>query len=1272
MTVSTQRVPKRLVNTIAKEEGVSDNPFRDLRRKWGAIALQLQNAETWEQLLKNTTKAVRETLDCDRVLIYQFKTEETGVVLAESRTTGWTPANGETLPATTFGFDSTEDYLREEVVIINTTDEGLTPYQLQLLANFQVQTSLSIPIINHGEVWGLLVLQECRESREWEELDITLLYQVRSELLLGIERTDFKTQMRELSEGKETATGIIERIRDSVDLDKILKITTKEMRNLLKTDRVGIYRFNPDFTGEFIVESVGTNWTPLVISEQEGEAFTDNISNCDAITRLALATSSNNGNQVKVADTYLQDNKGGRFRTRQAFAINDIYEEGYSDCYLEILEKFEARAYVHAPIYHHNKLWGFLACYQNLGPRTWKDYEVKWVIQIAGQLGLALQQAETLDQLKIQGEKLTLLAEQEQAVNRVSNRLFAADDLKDLYHTTAKEIRAMLKSDRVCIFHYLDDYRDGCLLGEDQNPVYPSPMTEKVHDPCYGPFVEKYKQGAFRAITDIRNGDLINCVVDLLSRYEVKGSLNVPLIINDQLWGLICVHQCDSPRVWQDSEISFVQQIAAQFNLAYQLKEQSEKTTRLANQEQALNRIINRLYSADTLHNLYQIAAREVRSILHCDRVCVFQYLDNYHDGCLLGEDQNSRYPSPMKAKVHDTCYGPFVEKYKQGTVRAITDINNSDLIDCVVELLSPFGVRGSLNVPLIINEQLWGLFCIHQCDGPREWQESEIELVKKVAMQFSLAFQFKSESQRSTQLAKQEQTITKISTRIFESLELDTIFTTTARETRLLLNCDRVAVFRFKPETAYLEGEFVAEDVQAGYSASKGRIYYDERFPEHVDKYRSGVIQAIPNIHTSTLTQCHIDQLASFEVIANLIVPLLVEETLWGFLCIHQCSGPRNWTDEEVLFGKQIASQFNLALQQEAYVTKLKDQSERLADLANRERNAKESLQMGAINLLRAVRPALDGDLRVRAPITEDELGTVADSYNNTLQSLRKIIIQVQESAQKVATTSQNSETSMVTLTKLAQDQFQEISKSLEKIEQMGRSTQAVAENALLVENAVQKANNTVKLGDNAMNRTVEGIQVIRDTVSQTSKKIKRLSESANKISKAVSLISNLATQTNVLAFNAAIEATRAGEYGKGFAVVADEVRSLSKQSAAATTEIEKLVQETQAETMEVANAMEQGIQQVVDGTNLVNETRQSLNEIVAATAEISKLVVGITKATQRQKEQSQSVTEVMQGVAEISNQSSENSLEMSASFKRVLATAQELLVTAGQFKVN
>ena len=323
-------------------------------------------------------------------------------------------------------------------------------------------------------------------------------------------------------------------------------------------------------------------------------------------------------------------------------------------------------------------------------------------------------------------------------------------------------------------------------------------------------------------------------------------------------------------------------------------------------------------------------------------------------------------------------------------------------------------------------------------------------------------------------------------------------------------------------------------------------------------------------------------------------------------------------------------------------------------------------------MKLLGAVRPALKGDLTVRAPITEDELGTIADAYNGTLQALRQIVIQVQAAAQQVAETSSNSNVSLNGLTDLAQQQSREISGALAEIQQMVDSTQDVVANAESVQAAVQKANQTVDSGDAAMNMTVEAIQGIRETVAQTSKKIKRLSESSQKISKVVNLISNFATQTNVLALNAAIEATRAGEYGKGFAVVADEVRSLSRQSAAATIEIEKLVQEIQEETGEVAVAMETGIQQVVEGTNLVNETRQNLNDIVDATAEISELLQRITDATQTQMLQSVSATASMKDVAQISQNTSTEADNIATVFQHLSEMAQELLASVSKFKVN
>jgi methyl-accepting chemotaxis protein PixJ len=114
------------------------------------------------------------------------------------------------------------------------------------------------------------------------------------------------------------------------------------------------------------------------------------------------------------------------------------------------------------------------------------------------------------------------------------------------------------------------------------------------------------------------------------------------------------------------------------------------------------------------------------------------------------------------------------------------------------------------------------------------------------------------------------------------------------------------------------------------------------------------------------------------------------------------------------------------LALQQAEYLEQLRTQAQQLTESAERERGAKEQLQREVIQLLTAVRPALKGDLTVRAPVTEDEVGTIADAYNNTLQSLRGIVKQVQVASRQVAQTSQDSESSIAGLASQAQQQFQ------------------------------------------------------------------------------------------------------------------------------------------------------------------------------------------------------------------------------------------------------
>lgn len=351
---------------------------------------------------------------------------------------------------------------------------------------------------------------------------------------------------------------------------------------------------------------------------------------------------------------------------------------------------------------------------------------------------------------------------------------------------------------------------------------------------------------------------------------------------------------------------------------------------------------------------------------------------------------------------------------------------------------------------------------------------------------------------------------------------------------------------------------------------------------------------------------------------------------------------------------------------------TQLKMLVQEQSQVAEEQRQLKEELQQRALELLMEVDPISKGDLTTRATVTADEIGTIADSYNATVASLRKIVTKVQDAASLVARTTSTNEVSVRALSSEALRQAQEIAVALNKSQEMAESVKQVAASATQADEAVKRAATTVQEGDAAMNRTVDGILAIRETVAQTAKKVKHLGESSQKISAVVNLIGTFAAQTNLLALNASIEAARAGEEGRGFAVVADEVRSLARQSADATSEIEKLVAAIQAETNEVVAAMEAGTEQVVMGTRLVDETRQSLNKITDASLQIDSIVEAIAQATVLQSQASVDVTQTMTNVAAIAQKTAKEASLVSSSFEQLLAVAQVLQEDVGQFKVS
>ncbi len=525
-----------------------------------------------------------------------------------------------------------------------------------------------------------------------------------------------------------------------------------------------------------------------------------------------------------------------------------------------------------------------------------------------------------------------------------------------------------------------------------------------------------------------------------------------------------------------------------------------------------------------------------------------------------------------------------------------------------------------------------------------------------------AMAEQIQASFNQQKQQASERQLLTEISqARTPQSLESP--LNVLLAEIRAAMQLDRAVVYRFYPDWS---GHIVGESVLPGWPIALADKIEDACIPQALlDAYRKGRVVPTSDVFNAGFHPDHLELMKRLQIKANLVVPILQGEELFGILVAHHCAKTHNWEQSEIEYLQEVASKMGAPMGSLALF-------ERQEYEAEQERNRSQALQMELMNLLDDVQGASDGDLTVRADVSAGEIGIVADFFNSIVESLRDIVSQVKDASAQVNTSVGNNEVVMGQLAEESQAQAQQVTNTLKSVEQMALSIQEVAENARKASKVAGIASTTAVSGGKTMDRTVDSILQLRETVAETSKKVKRLGESSQQISKAVSLINQIALQTNLLAINASIEAARAGKEGRGFAVVAEEVGALAAQSAEATKEIEQIVETIQSETGEVVDAMERGTTQVVEGTRQVEEAKESLQQIVKVSRQIDKLLQSISSATVSQTEASEVVKQLMQQVTQSSERASDTSRQVSGSLQETVAIAQQLQASVGTFKVE
>ncbi|WP_228052486.1 PAS domain S-box protein [Nodosilinea sp. LEGE 07298] len=434
--------------------------------------------------------------------------------------------------------------------------------------------------------------------------------------------------------------------------------------------------------------------------------------------------------------------------------------------------------------------------------------------------------AEDITERKRSEDIIRQQAEREMVLREITQHIRESLDLQTIFNTACDEIRACLRADRVGIFKFYPDsgYDDGEFVAESVVIGFSSAMAIRIHDHCFGEnYASLYAQGRYQVVDDIYRNGLTPCHSDVLAQFQVQANLVMPLLCNHELWGLLCIHQCDAPRHWQQSEIDLGQQLANQLAIAIQQaslyeqvqtelleRQQAEATiARQLRQQTALELILQQIRQSLDLPEILAIATQQVQELLQGERVIVFQVC---HDGQSHIVEEAVAPDLPRLKAMHwedETWSQDILEHYWQGQPRIVPDVMDDIWTDCLVDYSQAGQIQSKIVAPILQelnaaeahrwvsangSNKLWGVLVVHACRSHRVWQPEEAQLLQQIANQLAIAIQqaslFEQLQQELTERQQAQAQLTRMNQELIRATHLkDEFLANMSHELRTPLN---------------------------------------------------------------------------------------------------------------------------------------------------------------------------------------------------------------------------------------------------------------------------------------------------------------------------------------------------------------------------------------------------------------------------------------------------------------------------------------------------
>ncbi|MDJ0736522.1 MAG: GAF domain-containing protein [Nostocaceae cyanobacterium] len=680
-----------------------------------------------------------------------------------------------------------------------------------------------------------------------------------------------------------------------------------------------------------------------------------------------------------------------------------------------------------------------------------------------------------------------------------------------------------------------------------------------------------------------------------------------------------------------------------------QLQELQNKQIAETKQLQSFTNILNSISHSLNSDDLLTTTVTETRAALKAHRVVIYNFKSR-NSLQVVAESRVAGLPRNVSENIEnpDIIQELIAACQKNGMI-AVNNIWEGNFSSEYLRLMQQLHIKATLIAPIIKDNEIFGFLMADYCWAPHIWQHFEVHFLSQLSVQLGLSLERLS-------LLENTQAIKELAINMSGSLKSQNICNLAVENVQKALKVERVLLCRFD---ANWQANIVAESAIENLDSTLGNQLQEPWVQDYVEQFHQGSILISQTIEQVDTVESQICLQESFAVTTNLVAPIFLGEKFCGLLIAHDISKPRVWQQSEIDLLDQLARHVGLALER-ANVLELSETAGLQAEIKTQQQLQQNlQLQQQLQTLLNSVTELARGNLNIRAKVNDGEVGQVAQVFNAIADNLQEIVTQVQLADRQMHGAIAENSGAIGQLAIAALKQSQEISRTLDAVEQMRLSMKEIVQNSKQVATVACAASCDADSNYTAITATGENILSVGETFEGAADKIKLLGESSQEISPMVSLINQIAMEINLLAI-------RGGEN------VTQEVAALTTRTAAATAKIESILTNIQQHIKELLQAMEVGNTKVVESTHLVETTKLSLNHLFDLCRQIDLLVHSISIASISEVETSQEVSNAMKEITKVSEMTSSSSRKFSASLQKTVEISQQIKASVRNFKIG